>query len=110
MSFEECIHEIKKNNIEYVKRYIDNSDDINAKSTHTQNSILHYACKWGCTEIVQLLLEHGADVNAKNDSGKTPLQFICEITDENKRKEIFKIVKKYKPVEYLVSAAELAPW
>lgn len=33
MSFEECIHEIKKNNIEYIKNYISSRGNINAKST-----------------------------------------------------------------------------
>lgn len=34
---------------------------------------LHYAAERGNTKIVQLLVENGADINAKNDFGNTPL-------------------------------------
>ena len=34
---------------------------------------LHFACFRGEFEIARLLLDHGADVNAKNDQGETPL-------------------------------------
>ena len=35
---------------------------------------LHLACTWGLERVVQALLEFGADVNAKDAEGKTPLQ------------------------------------
>jgi ankyrin repeat protein len=35
---------------------------------------LHLACTWGLERVVQALLEFGADVNAKDSEGKTPLQ------------------------------------
>ena len=35
---------------------------------------LHLACTWGLERVVQSLLEFGADVNAKDAEGKTPLQ------------------------------------
>jgi hypothetical protein len=34
---------------------------------------LHYAARGGRNEIAELLISKGADVNAKNDEGKTPL-------------------------------------
>ena len=34
----------------------------------------------GCPEIVQILLEHGADVNAVNDDGKT----VLDLTEDEK--------------------------
>ena len=37
------------------------------------NTPLHLACRFGCTANAKLLIEWGADVNALNDLGSTPL-------------------------------------
>lgn len=34
---------------------------------------LHLCCQWGLEQVVQTLIEHGADVNAKDVEGKTPV-------------------------------------
>ncbi len=41
-----------------------------------ENSLLHYAIKDGAKELVVFLLANGANVEAKNSSGETPL-FVC---------------------------------
>ena len=38
----------------------------------------HYAALWGHKEIAELLLAKGADVNAKANDGKTPLDWAIE--------------------------------
>ena len=38
---------------------------------------LHWACRGGHIEIARLLIEHGADVNARNDDYTTPLHLAC---------------------------------
>ena len=38
-------------------------------------TVLHYACEHDNPVYVQLLIEHGADVNARNYKGVTPLMF-----------------------------------
>lgn len=38
---------------------------------------LHTAAVWGSADIVRLLLQHGAEPEAKNVGGFTPLQFAC---------------------------------
>ncbi|XP_066603546.1 rabankyrin-5 [Prorops nasuta] len=34
---------------------------------------LHLCCQWGLELVVQTLIEHGADVNARDSDGKTPI-------------------------------------
>ncbi|EFN77373.1 rabankyrin-5 [Harpegnathos saltator] len=34
---------------------------------------LHLCCQWGLEQVVQTLIEHGADVNARDAEGKTPV-------------------------------------
>ncbi|XP_039298509.1 rabankyrin-5 [Nilaparvata lugens] len=38
-----------------------------------QQSPLHLCCQWGLNEVVQTLVEHGANINSKDADGKTPL-------------------------------------
>lgn len=46
---------------------------VNAATGEMRNSPLHYAASKGRDEIVLLLLEHGAKINAFNKYGQTPL-------------------------------------
>lgn len=34
---------------------------------------LHLCCQWGLEQVVQTLIEHGADVNTRDAEGKTPV-------------------------------------
>ena len=43
---------------------------------------LHYAAGYGFFELVALLIEKGADLNARDDAGKTPLQVAIEMKQD----------------------------
>ena len=46
--------------------------DIKA-NTKSDDTALHFACEQGHTEIAEILLSHGADLEFKTDCGRTPL-------------------------------------
>lgn len=39
--------------------------------------LLHYAAQYGLTEIIKILIEKGADVNATGGDGRTPLHYLA---------------------------------
>jgi ankyrin repeat protein len=49
--------------------------DLNAQQTDDETA-LHFACFRGKPEAARLLLDHGAQVNAKNYRGETPLHLV----------------------------------
>ena len=67
---------VKAGNIEAFKQHLAAGADVNVKgSTLLGQDVapLHEAAGWGHKEVVELLIAKGADVNAKDAEGKTPL-------------------------------------
>ena len=60
-------------NLSVVKQAIANGMDVNMKDPKSGGTLLATAALMGHTEIVALLLEHGADVNARSKDGGTAL-------------------------------------
>ena len=54
---------------------------MNAIATWSGSSALHFAVQRGDVDIVNLLLEHGADPTIKNDLGKSPVDY-CDAFPE----------------------------
>lgn len=70
--FDQLIKAIKKNNIDLIRPLIDNHN-VNLHKNGT--TPLHHASSIGNTEVVQLLIVNGANINAKNNVGSTPLHY-----------------------------------
>jgi ankyrin repeat protein len=73
-----------------VKLLLENKANVNARAKFLDGATpLHLAAVRDgsnpeCLEIVRVLLDHGADVNAKCDDGKTPLTLALETPIANK--------------------------
>jgi ankyrin repeat protein len=48
---------------------------MNSPSSDHQIAPLHYAARYDHTDIVRLLIAHGADLNIHADDGLTPLHY-----------------------------------
>eukprot|EP00058_Branchiostoma_floridae_P003217 XP_002588705.1 hypothetical protein BRAFLDRAFT_131217 [Branchiostoma floridae] len=55
--------------------------NINAKTYDVEETPLHVAAQNGLFDLVDLLLEKGADPNATNNEGDTPLALACTCTE-----------------------------
>jgi ankyrin repeat protein len=52
---------------------IEHSQDVNARGFDRKETPLHVALRRGHVEVARVLLEHGADTEARDDDGYTPL-------------------------------------
>ena len=59
--------------IKVVRDFLAAGEDVNMELSANHQTPLHYAARFGHKEIVELLIAKGANVNAKADVGKTPL-------------------------------------
>ena len=66
---------ITYNNIAMVKYLIEQGKDVNKTTRKSGFTALMGAACYGRVEIAQLLLEHGADKNAKDSKGFTAIDF-----------------------------------
>ncbi len=84
---EKLIEAVRKGNVSKVKKLLDSGADPDARGVYdvpvegasqsdlpsVSTTALTYASSKGLEDIVGLLLDHGADVGARNQNGTTPL-------------------------------------
>ena len=63
--------------VEVAKTLLDRGASINAGSTDGNWSPLHYAAGMGHADVVELLLDRDANIEAITDKGRTPLLWAC---------------------------------
>jgi hypothetical protein len=74
---EELIEAAKENNLPEVRRLLSDGADVNTTATFYGRTPLHWAGSHGHVQVFQALLEHGADIEAKDNGGWTPLHYAC---------------------------------
>ena len=65
------------NSIELVKYFLNKNYDINQINKNGQTA-LHLACELGYENIMNLLIEKGADINIKDNKGRKPLDIFSK--------------------------------
>ena len=74
MSNAHSLHEaVQIGDLDRVKALLSVSPDLVISKDWNEDTPLHIAAYFGYGDIVELLLNHQVDVNAKNSHGKTPL-------------------------------------
>ena len=71
-------------NIEAVKQHLAAGTDVNLRTAAIEDTPLHRAVSYKHKEVVELLINKGADLNAKDSLEQTPLHEAIQ----NKQKEI----------------------
>ena len=69
----EILEAVKVGDLKRVHELIEEDPDVVHARTEYWSTPLHVAIKEGHYDVVELLIEKGADVNAKNINGNTPL-------------------------------------
>jgi ankyrin repeat protein len=69
-----------------VKQLLEHKADVKTKRTTDHVTALHIALHEQNWDIADILLESGADINAENDEGVTPLHIAVAGTTISQRK------------------------
>lgn len=88
---------------------LEHGADINAKAGWQDNTPLHEAARNTNVVMVRFLLDAGADVNARNRAGRTPLEEVTRhmIQEEDPEREILDLFCQYAPEATLASILKL---
>lgn len=69
----------EKNDVKTLKKVLDAGMDANTRDYDRGATALHLACNKGHVEAIELLIDYGADVNAANKRGRTPIHALIEM-------------------------------
>jgi ankyrin repeat protein len=67
------ISDIQQRSIASLDLLLKAGGEINATGSRSAQTPLHGAAFWGWNDVVQFLVAHGADINAKDGQGHTPV-------------------------------------
>lgn len=94
---------VRENRIDEVRTFILNGADVDAQDMFEGNTGLHWAARLGLVEMARLLIDNGANPNARNDENKTPLHMAAS----EGQKELLVILIAYRAD---VNAIDRAGW
>lgn len=66
------------NTTNYISCLIEHGIDLNHVDKYYRNTVLQYASRYGLDDLVDLLIQNGADINSVNNKGYNALHNACE--------------------------------
>ncbi|XP_009638871.1 ankyrin repeat and SOCS box protein 10 [Egretta garzetta] len=63
--------------VECAQQLLQHGASVNSRTEEEDDTALHIAARHGLADHVQLLLRYGAELEAKNEEGQTPLNAAC---------------------------------
>ncbi len=101
---------VKEGRTNDVHRNLEAGVDVNARRNNDDwdrhNTLLHHACRHGQADVAQLLIDRGADVNAKNSRGLKPRQLLGERGIDVERNRIHATFDSYEKRQRGLEVAE----
>ena len=77
-----CVNTCCENNFGVAFEFLDDGIDVNGRVVESEMNLLHLSCRAGEIEFAERLLQAGANVNATDKKGNTPLHYAalrCDI-------------------------------
>ena len=87
-------HAIHEDDVVIIETLLKKGANPNLRDSETGETLLMSAAQYSTPEVVQALIEGGADVNARNKSGQTVLT-LADNKDNLWRKEIVPLLKRH---------------
>jgi len=98
---EDIFSMVQRGDIDGVREFIAEIDNVDIRNAD-QATLLHIAAWYGFAEIVELLVNASADVNAINHDGWTPLHYALRLP-RNEALRIGLLEEKTQIIEFLIS-------
>ena len=80
---QDLLEAMETNQASEVQKCLDNGADVNARDEEIGATALMVACDHKDHDLVELLVNKGADVNKRNQEGATALLFACQQGDSS---------------------------
>ena len=74
--FEALASMIRNCKIDLLLSHFEERQAVNYRESSTGNTLLHVACQNGNKRAIKCCLRQGADLNAQNNHGNTPMHFL----------------------------------
>lgn len=72
-----------RGNIDILRILLENGADVNIRGSHYGRSLLHYSAIYGQSEIAELLISRGAEIDALDRDNHTPLYYAAKYCNRN---------------------------